>query len=139
MRSLTATIECHLILAMSELHILIFGRLPVESVTLLSASCQEQKPKSFHDVKREVCRKYGITVEELDGNRRFQKLILARREVWWRGRYECKKSYLWLAFYSGQKDHTTVLQAVRRYEETVLRASHPCEGQEHSVPVNQSQ
>jgi chromosomal replication initiator protein len=124
---------------MSGLHILIFGRLPVESVTLPSVSCQEQKPKSFHDVKREVCRKYGITLNDLDGKRMFRKFVEARSEAWWRGRHELKKSYLWLAFYSGQKDHTTVLHGVKRHEEKLLRASHPCEGQKHNVSVNQSQ
>jgi len=101
-----------------------------------SVTCQEPKTKSYHDIKREVCAKYEITVEELDGPRKFKKLVLARREAWWRGRYECKKGYLWLAFYSGKKDHTTIIHGVRRYEETLSRASHPQrEGQERSVPV----
>jgi len=102
--------------------------------SLPSATCQEPKTKSYHQVKREVCAKHGITMEELDGERRTMKLVKARREAWWRGRYECKKSYLWLAFYSGQKDHTSILQGVRRYEETVLQASQSGE-REHVAPT----
>jgi len=104
------------------------------SDSLPSVTCQEPKTKSYHQVKREVCAKHGITMEELDGERRTMKLVRARREAWWRGRYECKKSYLWLAFYSGQKDHTSILQGVRRYEETVLRASQSGE-REHVAPT----
>lgn len=111
----------------------------MESVTLPSATCQEPKPKSFHDIKREVCQKYGITVADLDGNRKFKKFVQARGEVWWRGRHELKKSYLWLAFYSGQKDHTTVIHGVKRHEEKISRASQDAKGGSKRKPSNLSQ
>lgn len=111
----------------------------MESNTSPSVACQEQKPKSFHDVKREVCRKYGITVEELDSKRMFRKLTDARAEVWWRGRHELKKSYLWLAFYSGQRDHTTVLHGVKRHEEKISRASQNAEDDSKWQSSNLSQ
>jgi len=79
-----------------------------------SALCQE-RPKTYHDIKREVCAKYKITIGDLDGPRKERKLVLARREAWWRGREECKRSYTWLAYYSGRKDHTTILHGVRMY------------------------
>ena len=111
----------------------------MESATLPSASCQEPKPKSFHDVKREVCRKYGITLNDLDGKRMFRKFVEARSEAWWRGRHELKKSYLWLAFYSGQKDHTTVLHGVKRHEEKLSRASQNAKDGSKKEPSNLSQ
>jgi chromosomal replication initiation ATPase DnaA len=97
------------------------------------ATCQEPETKSYHQVKREVCAKHKITVEELDGPRKFKKLTLARQEAWWRGRYECKKSYPWLAYYSGQKDHTTILHGVKRYNDRLeSRSFAKREGQSHS-------
>ena len=85
--------------------------------------CQEPKPKSFHDIKREVCHKHGITLSDLDGDRKFKKFVEARGEAWWRGRHELKKGYLWLAFYSGQKDHTTVIHGIKRHEKKISLAS----------------
>jgi chromosomal replication initiation ATPase DnaA len=100
----------------------------METAVLSSPAHQETKPKSFHDIKREVCHKYGITLADMDGDRKFKKFVEARGEAWWRGRYELKKSYLWLAFYSGQKDHTTVIHGVKRHEKKLSRASQNAKG-----------
>ena len=65
-------------------------------------------------IAQQVCEKHKISLTELQGGRRFQRLSVARREIFWRLRHELKMSLLDSARKMG-KDHTTVLHGLRIY------------------------
>jgi len=63
-------------------------------------------------IAQEVSEKHNIPLKELQGNRRFKRLSIARREIFWRLRHEKGMSLLDIARKMG-KDHTTVLHGLR--------------------------
>ena len=63
-------------------------------------------------IAQQVCEKHKIPLKELQGNRRFKRLSIARREIFWRFRTELRMSLLDIARKMG-KDHTTVLHGLR--------------------------
>jgi hypothetical protein len=65
-------------------------------------------------IAQQVCEKHKIPLTELQGNRRFKRLSIARREVFWRLRTELRMSLLDIARKMG-KDHTTILHGLRVY------------------------
>ena len=65
-------------------------------------------------ISQEVCAKHKLTLKDLQGNRRFKKIAIARREVFWRLRQELGMSLLDIARKMG-KDHTSVLHGLRVY------------------------
>lgn len=65
-------------------------------------------------ISQEVCEKHKMTLKDLQGNRRFKKIAIARREVFWRLRQELGMSLLDIARKMG-KDHTSVLHGLRVY------------------------
>jgi hypothetical protein len=65
-------------------------------------------------IAQEVCAKHKLTLKELQGVRRFKKIAIARREVFWRLRQELGMSLLDIARKMG-KDHTSVLHGLRVY------------------------
>lgn len=80
-------------------------------------------PRRMADVAREVCVKYEITMAELCGVIRTKHIVDARREACYRMVKECNKSTPHIGRFLGGRDHTTVIHAVRRYEEKLIEAS----------------
>jgi len=69
---------------------------------------------SWRIIAQEVSEKHNIPLKELQGNRRFKRLSVARREIFWRLRHEKGMSLLDIARKMG-KDHTSVLHGLRVY------------------------
>jgi hypothetical protein len=69
---------------------------------------------SWRIIAQEVSEKHNIPLKELQGNRRFKRLSIARREIFWRLRHEKGMSLLDIARKMG-KDHTTVIHGLRMY------------------------
>ena len=69
---------------------------------------------SWRIIAQEVSEKHNIPLKELQGKRRFKRLSVARREIFWRLRHEKGMSLLDIARKMG-KDHTTVLHGLRVY------------------------
>ena len=63
-------------------------------------------------IAQQVCEKHKIPLTDLQGVRRFKRLSVARREIFWRLRHELRMSLLDIARKMG-KDHTTVLHGLR--------------------------
>jgi chromosomal replication initiator protein len=67
-------------------------------------------------IKSEVATKHGVTAGEIDGIRRAAHIVAARQEAMWRVKNETKLSYPEIGRRFGDKDHTTVIWAVRQHE-----------------------
>jgi len=76
----------------------------------------DYKP-SWRIIAQEVSEKHNIPLKELQGKRRFKRLSVARREIFWRLRHEKGMSLLDIARKMG-KDHTSVLHGLRVYART---------------------
>lgn len=72
--------------------------------------------EKVNKIKREVARKWGISVVDLEGPRRSRTYIFARHEAMFRVRKETPLSYPEIGYFFGRRDHTTVLYAVQNFE-----------------------
>jgi len=63
---------------------------------------------SFAAIKKAVSGYYGVPVEDIDGDRRFGHIILARQMVWRLAREYTDLSTPSIGRLSGGRDHTTV-------------------------------
>lgn len=90
---------------------------PIEQVLLPPpaplAKLMDYRPL-WRIIAQEVSEKHNIPLKELQGNRRFKRLSVARREIFWRLRHEKGMSLLDIARKMG-KDHTSVLHGLRVY------------------------
>lgn len=73
--------------------------------------------KTGRDIIRAVAQKHGVTVEDMRSDRKNTKICLARFEACYRMRTETKLSYPMMGRLLGDRDHTTTLNAARRYAE----------------------
>jgi len=79
----------------------------------------------FREIAREVGARYGVSVEDIEGKRRFRMLVHARQEVAWRlysarhpsgvRRFSMPQIGAWL----GGRNHTTILHAIRAHEQRI--------------------
>lgn len=67
-------------------------------------------------IMAEVCQKHGITQQELVSSRRSQKLVAARNEASYRMSRETLMNLSAIARRLN-RDHTTIIHSIRRYEE----------------------
>lgn len=72
--------------------------------------------KSIAQIRREVCRKYGIAETEILADRREKRLVIPRHEIFWRARKESRCSLPQIGRLMGGRDHSTVLHGCRNYE-----------------------
>jgi len=75
-----------------------------------------KKMITFHEIKRQVCEQYNMTVEQFDGRDRGRIFCKARNFAWWRARQETTISFPQLGAWSGGRDHTTVYHGVHIWE-----------------------
>lgn len=76
------------------------------------------KPSPFRHstIMREVANKHQITKQELIGPARTKRFVAARNEVSFRLRYELGLSTPRIGLLLGDRDHTTIMHAIRSYE-----------------------
>uniref|UniRef100_A0A6H1ZWK1 Putative DNA replication initiation protein n=1 Tax=viral metagenome TaxID=1070528 RepID=A0A6H1ZWK1_9ZZZZ len=67
-------------------------------------------------IKKEVAKKWGYLVSDLEGPGRGKMLVYARHEAMYRVRKELPFSYPEIAHFFGRRDHTTIIYAVRTFE-----------------------
>lgn len=72
---------------------------------------------------REVCERYGVSMELLISHRRDNGVVMARQEAMWRARHETVLSFPEIGRIMGGKDHTTVIYGVRKHAERIALAS----------------
>lgn len=78
--------------------------------------------RPLHSIAIEVCQKHRLTMTELLGPCRLKQFVEARHEAWWRARRETVSSLPAIGKFFN-RDHTTVLAAIRKYEEKIGRYS----------------
>lgn len=66
-------------------------------------------------IKRETADKHGVTVGEIDGPRRSEKIVRARQEAMWRAKNETNLSFPSLGKLF-DRDHATVMWGIRQHE-----------------------
>ena len=67
-------------------------------------------------IKREVGRKYGVSIQELEGPSRDRRIVRARFEAMARVRSETSCSFPEIGYYFGRRDHTSVIYACKRFK-----------------------
>jgi len=77
---------------------------------------EDMRVITFSQIKREVCKKHGITVKDFDGRDQKSMFCRARRQAWWRARQETKASLPQLGAWSGGREHTTVYHGIQIWE-----------------------
>jgi chromosomal replication initiator protein len=70
-------------------------------------------------IQYEICEKYGISQQELLSERRWNYVVKARQEGYWRAREETEASLPQIAAMFNRLDHTTVMHGIRRHEERI--------------------
>jgi chromosomal replication initiation ATPase DnaA len=73
------------------------------------------EPKTMAAIIEEVCRKWGYTITDMRSARRDKRIVVARHELFWRCRHETYRSLSEIGRFLN-KDHTTVLHGISRYE-----------------------
>lgn len=81
---------------------------------IVSRKQGKKKPMSLDAIKRAVCKELGVTRSELEGPRRFKRLVRARNIGMYLSRTLTQKSYPQIAIAYGDRHHTTVLHAFEK-------------------------
>jgi len=87
-------------------------------------------PPKWRVIAQEVAAKHGISIRDIISHRRDVPTVKARHEAFWRCRKETTYSIPQIGHHFGQRDHTTVLNGIRRHEER-MRAESVDGGCEH--------
>lgn len=64
----------------------------------------------------EVSSKTGIPLMEIKGSSRFKNVCMARDEAAYRIRRDLEKSFAQIGHYLGGRDHSTIVEAVKRHQ-----------------------
>lgn len=80
----------------------------------------ESEPRLL-DLAMEACARHGVSMEDLKSPRRNQKYVRARAWFAWQARARTTKSYPQIGRFLGNRDHTTILNLVRKHQKLVER------------------
>jgi len=72
--------------------------------------------KEVEKIKREVARKWGFRVSDLEGPGRHKTLAFARHEAMYRVKHETPLSYPEIGYFFGRRDHSSVIYGVNSYK-----------------------
>lgn len=73
-------------------------------------------PGPIQQIQIEVCQKYGLTLAEMIGAQRAQRICRPRYEAMYRAKKETTASLPMIGRAFGGRDHTTVLHAIWKHE-----------------------
>jgi hypothetical protein len=113
---------------------LIIGDLDLPAGTEIRVLSKPRKPNQramknsdprWHDIAREVCDKYVVSLLMLQSNSRSTKLILPRHEMAYRLRKETQMSCAAIGRKLGGRDHTTIMHSVKKHAERLKAARDP--------------
>lgn len=78
----------------------------------------------WKQIAYEVAQKHGLTLPELFARRRWQNIVIARQELFYRLSKETSMSLPAMGRVCGGYDHTTALHSIRKHEERMKAAAH---------------
>lgn len=76
---------------------------------------------SVRKIVDSVAKKHGLTVEAIMGDQRKREIVDARHEAMWRCSKETSFSLARIGREFGNKDHTTVMNAIKRHEQRMAK------------------
>jgi len=79
--------------------------------------------RPLHAIAMEVCDKYEVTMEQLLCPRRHRFIVLARQEFCYRAKNEARASFPMIGQFLGGRDHTTIIESVKRYKKRMGEAN----------------
>ncbi len=98
-------------------------RLTAELVdAILPEEPPSELPLDIETIKAEVARRYEVTVEQLEGERRDKRIAQARHVAIYLSRELTNSSFPTIGRAFGQRDHTTVMHAYRKVMELLKEA-----------------
>jgi chromosomal replication initiation ATPase DnaA len=72
------------------------------------------------DLVDEVCKRRGVTLDEVCGRTRSRAVSYARQEVWWRIRHHPERAYSYPEIARlFARDHTTIIAGISAHERRV--------------------
>lgn len=83
---------------------------------------QKKAPASIHEIILEVAASYGLSIMELIGAQRSRYIAWPRQEIMYRASKETRLSLPQIGRVLGDRDHTTIMYGIRRYEERMKGA-----------------
>lgn len=89
---------------------------------------REPKPTP-RQIASEIAERHGYTLEDLKGQSRLRPLVHARQEAMATIYARCNVSTSWVGRFFGDRDHTTVIHAIRQVEKRSVKSP----GDERSV------
>jgi chromosomal replication initiation ATPase DnaA len=95
-------------------------RIPKTLMDIFDSEGRTSRPH-WMEILKAVAEKHKIRVTELISGRRSQYIVRARWEAIWRMRNETSMSLPQIGHRVGGRDHTTVLYALRKYQELIDR------------------
>jgi hypothetical protein len=75
------------------------------------------QPATMAQIASEVAMRHGVTLDAMRGPRRAKRLVWARHEAFWRIYRTERFSFPQIGRFFGDRDHSTVIYGVRRFEE----------------------
>jgi len=72
---------------------------------------------SLHQIARQICAQYRIPYRVLLSNKRDAESVKARHHFMYRAMTETTRTSVQIGKFCGNRDHTTVLHAVKRHKE----------------------
>lgn len=67
----------------------------------------------FTELRTDVLRRHGLSLEQLNGGQRSRAIVRARHELWYLASIQTTLSLATIAKMSGGRDHTTILAGIR--------------------------
>ncbi|MDX1948942.1 MAG: chromosomal replication initiator protein DnaA, partial [Rickettsiales bacterium] len=80
---------------------------------------KSKKETSLEDIKKEVCKKFGLSFTEIESATRLKKIAEARQIAMYLAKKYTTKSYPEIGRFFGGKDHATVVHAVKKIEKLI--------------------
>lgn len=97
---------------------------PIGPRDILDVSSKAEPRMTAAAIIRDTCTKYGVSKVDLIGQRRHVSLMVPRFEACWRMKNETTLSYPQIGKMMGGRDHTSILNAVRKHQKRIDEARH---------------
>lgn len=87
---------------------------PVKKIVAAEAFISDARPR-MRDILKDVAKRHGFNKRDLIGARQTRDVCAARQEFCYLARTQADKSYPQIGRFLGNRDHTTIIHAVRQH------------------------
>jgi hypothetical protein len=89
----------------------------IEQLPVDKASCNRPASSVRKEILLQTLENHNVNIDELLSPRRLHKLVVARHELYARLKQFTRMSYPQIGRFCGDRDHTTILHGVRKFEQ----------------------